>query len=152
MIRATAFLRLCYLTAVFFTGAVISYGQKSAIDGSSADWKTGKSRDEALKIEKQRYDHLIGALDNENRLIYADYSCDRIACGNDYRTNAGCFKAAADRRDRRLALNNEIRVQANATHRNQIDDIYRCDRFPSQGGGNPSKGDPIPPRGEGNPS
>ena len=95
---------------------------------------------------------VIAGLDKMHRSIYADYSTDRIACGNDYRTNASCLKAAADKRDRRLALNDQMRAQANAFHANQLQDIYRFwdkagalngDVFASRGGGNPGNGDTI---------
>jgi hypothetical protein len=114
---------------------------------SNADWRTGKSQQEARQIEDQRYSDVIAGLDKMHRNIYADYTADRIACGNDSRTNAGCLKAAADKRDRRLAANDQLRIQADALHANQIEDIYRF----WGGAGVVSNGDVIASRGGGNP-
>ncbi len=123
----------------------VATAQQSAIDGTSADWRNGGSQQEARTIEDQRYKDVIAGLDAMKRKIYADWLTDKLACGNDSRTNASCLKAAADKRDKQIALENQLRAQANALHGNQLDAIYRYwekggrigDIISSRGGGNP---------------
>ena len=80
--------------------------QRAAVAGTSTD-----SQQQARTIEDQRFNDVIAGLDANHRKIWADWLSDKIACGNDSKTNQGCLKAAAQKRDKQLALNDQLRVK-----------------------------------------
>jgi hypothetical protein len=110
--------------------------QWSALEGTKADWKTGKSRQEAHKIEDERYKDALAGLDKMYRHIGADWEIDAQACGNDAKTTSSCMQAAIQKRDRQLKTERALRIQASTLHFDQCDEI---DRFWSKKGVAPVK-------------
>jgi len=130
MIRATFFLRLCSLTAVLFTSAVVSYGQPH---DSRLDY--GSSLQDALKIEDSKHATWNAYFDKEEVDARTEYQlgilrCHQTVIPGDH--NAPCFTAASLKLQARIIDINAERAQENGDHRKHVIDIelhYRRPRY-----------------------
>lgn len=121
MIRATFFLRLCSVTAVLFTSAVISYGQPHE---TRLDY--GTSLQDALNIEDSKHQAWLAYFNKEEVDARTQYQLDVLRC---YQTvtptdhNGPCFTAANLNLQARVRDINGERAQENGDHMKHMIDI-----------------------------
>jgi hypothetical protein len=122
MIRATVFLRLCYLTAVSFAGAVISYGQPHE---DRLDY--GTSEQEAINIEDANHAAWYAHFNKEFADAKTEYRLGELHCRagmTPLDNNAACYKAIILKYQARTREICAERVQEDGDHEKHLIDIH----------------------------
>ena len=102
--RAVSAGLVLWLAALCMSGTA----QQSAIDGTKLDRKTGKSRDEALRIEDARFRTALAALEIERHRVNVKYASRVVGCQG----NRDCVTTTNRDWNRDVGFLEQIRIQA----------------------------------------